>query len=127
VGRVARVLEQYAVEPALLTLEVTESAVMTSPTQAAAQLGALRALGVRISLDDFGTGQTSLAMLGQLPVDELKVDRTFVRGLGETRAESAVVHVVVQLAHLPGLSVVAEGVEDASAAQKLRDLGYDRL
>jgi len=127
VGRVARALEQYAVEPGLLTLEVTESAVMGSPAQAAAQLGALHALGVRVSLDDFGTGQTSLAMLGQLPVDELKVDRVFVRGLGETRAESAVVHVVVQLAHLLGLSVVAEGVEDAFAAQKLRDLGYDRL
>lgn len=126
-ARVGRLLEKHKLPPHLLTLEVTESAVMTQPGPAAERLADLRSLGVRLALDDFGTGFTSLSMLAQMDFDELKVDRIFIAEATTGGASEAIVHSVVELGHRLGLRVVAEGVEDESTATLLRQLGYDRL
>ena len=120
-------LERTGVPAHLLVLEVTESAVMAQPQRAAAALAQLRALGVVIALDDFGTGCTSLAMLQDLPLDELKVDRRFVAGAVRGGGDEAIVRSVVELAHRLGLEVVAEGVEEEDTAALLAQAGYDLL
>jgi len=120
-------LRRTGVPAHLLMLEVTESAVMTQPRRAASTLGELRAVGVRIALDDFGTGYTSLAMLQDLPLDELKVDRRFVAGALGGGGDEAIVRSVVQLAHRLGFEVVGEGVEDEATAHLLAESGYDLL
>ena len=120
-------LERTGVPAHLLVLEVTESAVMAQPQRAAAALAQLRALGVVIALDDFGTGFTSLAMLQDLPLDELKVDRRFVARALHGGGDEAIVRSVVELAHRLGLEVVAEGVEEEDTAALLAQAGYDLL
>ncbi len=107
-------------EPSALILEVTETALLVSPDEAAAVVTAVRALGVSIALDDFGTGYSSLSCLRRFAADSLKIDRSFVKGLG---ADTAVVKAVVDLANSLGLAVVAEGVETAQQLALLRALG----
>jgi diguanylate cyclase (GGDEF)-like protein len=110
----------------LLTLEITESAVMADPERAVRTLESLRGMGIRLSVDDFGTGYSSMAYLRQLPIGELKVDRSFVSRL--TDAEDVVlVRTAIDLGHNLGLSVVAEGVEDAETCDILSSLGADEL
>ena len=117
----AEVLRRYAVPPAQLTLEITESALMADPVRAEAVVLRLVALGVRLSIDDFGTGYSSLAYLKQLPVDEVKIDQSFVRGMGVTSLkDAAIVRSVIDLGHNLGLTVVAEGVEGAAVWDRLR-------
>jgi diguanylate cyclase (GGDEF)-like protein/PAS domain S-box-containing protein len=126
---VERLLVTYGVAPAALTLEITESALMTDPTTALAVLRRLAACGVRLSIDDFGTGYSSLAYLKNLPVDEVKVDKSFVRGLGP-RAEArdfAIVAAVLGMARSLGLDVVAEGVETESEWATLSGLRCDTV
>ncbi|WP_432496774.1 EAL domain-containing protein [Kineococcus gypseus] len=120
-------LERAGVPAHLLALEVTESAVTAQPRRAAATLAQLRALGVRIALDDFGTGYTSLAMLQDLPLDELKVDRRFVAGALRGGGDEAIVRAVAQLAQRMDLEVVGEGVEDEATRTLLAEMGYDLL
>jgi len=127
VPTIAALLRTHAVPADLLTVEVTESAVMTAPGLAAARLTALRELGVRVSIDDFGTGYTSLALLTQLPIDELKLDRTFVSRLSDSPAHTAIVYAVAELARRLGVTLVGEGVEDESTATTLRELRFDVL
>ncbi|MCI2240511.1 EAL domain-containing protein [Paenibacillus sp. TRM 82003] len=127
VGQVLTHLRRSGVPADLLVLEVTESAVTTQPRRAAAALAELRALGVRIALDDFGTGYTSLAMLQDLPLDELKVDRRFVAGALRGGGDEAIVRAVLELAHHLDLEVVGEGVEDEATRRLLTELGYDLL
>ncbi len=110
----------------VLTIEVTESLAFDIP-EAVERLGPLQELGVRISIDDFGTGYTSLAVLPHLPLDEIKLDQQFVRGLQGSAANEAIVRAVVELAHRLGLTAVAEGVEDADLAARLSAYGYDVL
>jgi diguanylate cyclase (GGDEF)-like protein len=110
-------LRRYAVTPESLTLEITESILMADPDAALAVLQRLAAIGVRIAIDDFGTGYSSLGYLKQLPVNEVKIDKVFVQGLGTGQTSSAykdrmIVRAVTALAHAMGLVVVAEGVED---------------
>jgi EAL domain-containing protein (putative c-di-GMP-specific phosphodiesterase class I) len=124
---IAGLLAEYRLPGMLLTVEVTESAVMTHPAAAAQRLTELRALGVRVSIDDFGTGYTSLALLTQLPIDELKVDRTFIGTMTESPTHAAIVQTIAELAARLALTVVGEGVEDESTAGALRDLGFDLL
>lgn len=110
--RIAEALEENGVAPNLLTIEVTESAIMSHPEQAAQVLSRVRGMGVGVSIDDFGTGHSSLAQLRTLPVDELKIDQAFVRHLREESTDEAIIRATVELGHSLGLKVVAEGVED---------------
>ena len=104
----------------LLCVEITESAAMAHPEQARVQLSRLRAKGCAISMDDFGTGYSSLAYLKSLPITELKIDRSFIRGIPGDRYDMAIVHTVITLAHSLGISVVAEGVENEQQLDILR-------
>ncbi len=109
-----------------ISLEVTESAVMEDPAHALEVLEHLHTMGVRLSIDDFGTGYSSLAYLKRLPVDELKIDKSFVMGLVRDRDDAAIVRATIDLAHHMGLAVTAEGVEEANVLETLRRLGCDQ-
>jgi diguanylate cyclase (GGDEF)-like protein/PAS domain S-box-containing protein len=122
---VASALADSGVEPHRLILEITESAFIDDPAAARVVLTDLHALGVLIALDDFGTGWSSMQYLRTLPVDILKIDRTFVSDLPTGLESSAVVAAVMQLGHGMGLVVVAEGVEDEDTLGVLRDMGCD--
>jgi len=124
VGQVAAALERTGVPPERVCLEITESVLMAETTIEA--IDALRALGVYLSIDDFGTGYSSLGYLRRFPVDSVKVDRSFVDGLGTESEDSAIVAAVVGLGHALGLSVVAEGVETERQLAELVALGCDR-
>ncbi|MHB1488000.1 MAG: EAL domain-containing protein [Acidimicrobiales bacterium] len=120
-------LDERGLAPTCLTVEVTETAVMTDPAATVSALRPLHRAGVRISVDDFGTGYTSLAVLPDLPIDELKVDQGFVARMASSGSDEAIVRTVRLLAHRLGLDVVAEGVEDAATAQRLTEFGFDVL
>jgi predicted signal transduction protein with EAL and GGDEF domain len=120
---VADVLGETGMDPARLSLEITESTVLEDTESALNTLEALKRQGVRISLDDFGTGYASLALLKRLPVDELKIDRSFVMGLGRDPQDSAIVSTVVGLTEALGLVAIAEGVETPAQAEELRRIG----
>jgi diguanylate cyclase (GGDEF)-like protein len=122
---VAELLTSHGVPAALLEFEVTESALLTEPTRAKRLLAELSALGVRISIDDFGAGYTSLSQLKTLPVDELKIDKSFVMTMSEEASSDLIVHSVIDLGHNLGLSIVAEGVENEQTLAALRDYGCD--
>jgi EAL domain-containing protein (putative c-di-GMP-specific phosphodiesterase class I) len=111
--------------PGTLELEVTESAAMRDPERSLAVLHGLAALGIRLSVDDFGTGHSSLAYLARLPVAALKIDRAFVAGLDTEAANRSIVSTTVELGQRLGLEVVAEGAEDDAALAVLRTLGCD--
>jgi diguanylate cyclase (GGDEF)-like protein len=110
-GRVASLLRLYRVPAEQLIFEITESAVMREPEQALTVLNRLRDLGISLSVDDFGTGYSSLAHLKRLPVQELKIDQSFVRNLDETSEDAVIVRSTIEMSHNLGLKVVAEGVE----------------
>lgn len=113
------------VDAAQVMLEVTESALMVEPDRAHALLVDLRAAQMRVAIDDFGTGYSSLAYLARLPVDELKIDKSFVLQMAEHARDQAIVRSVIELGHNLGLRVTAEGVEDKRTLNLLRDLGCD--
>jgi len=118
-------LRKYGAPSDWLRIEVTEGTLMGDVTRALAVLADLVALGVRVSVDDYGTGYSSLAYLKRLPVDELKIDRSFVRDLSEDEADAAIVRSTVALGHALGLRVVAEGVEDEEVWRALGKMGCD--
>lgn len=127
VDEVGEVLKKHEMASERLQLEVTESAVMADPVRAAEVLGGLSDDGVRISIDDFGTGFSSLNYLRQLPVAELKIDRSFIKGMvGDGGADTAIVRSTSDMAHNLGLSVVAEGVEDQWTLDALTNFGCDQ-
>ncbi len=119
------VLSEYGVPASRLLLEITETALVTDATRAAVVLARLADAGVRLSLDDFGRGYTSLAYLRRLPVTELKIDKTFVMEMDRSSEDAAIVRSVVELGHNLGLLVTAEGVENASVLSSLTDFGCD--
>jgi diguanylate cyclase (GGDEF)-like protein len=123
---IAELLERHRLPPGRLIVEVTESAVMTQPGRCADRLRRLRSLGVRVAMDDFGTGYTSLALLTELPLDELKLDRSFVERIGEPSSR-AIVDAVARMAKGLRLTLVAEGVEDRRTAEILAAAGFDLL
>ena len=125
-ARVTRALAESSIPSSRLKIEVTETALVTDLELAAAQLGALRALGVRIVIDDYGTGYTSVAHLRALPVDELKIDSSYVQRLDDPD-DRALVRMVNELAHILHLPTVAEGVETAEQFEHLRSIGCDAL
>jgi diguanylate cyclase (GGDEF)-like protein len=122
--RVLSSIARWGVDPSLVVLELTESAIMTDPDRARTTLIGLHAAGVQISIDDFGTGYSSLAYLQSLPIDELKIDRGFVAQLDD-RCGSVIVRAVIDLARNLGLRVVAEGIESERTVAHLRALGCD--
>jgi diguanylate cyclase (GGDEF)-like protein len=122
---VARLLAEHRVPAGLLRLEVTESAVMGDAARCMDVLQRLHDLGVRLSIDDFGTGYSSMAYLRRLPVDELKIDRSFVLGMTTAQHDAVLVRTAIDLGHNLGLTVVAEGVEGAEHVAALRALGCD--
>jgi diguanylate cyclase (GGDEF)-like protein/PAS domain S-box-containing protein len=123
--RVLDRLRAHDVPPHLLRLEITESALLAEPARAREVLHRLHAAGVRISIDDFGTGYSSMGHLKHLPVDELKVDRSYVSEMTTSAEDAALVRSVIDLGHELGMTVVAEGVEDAATVQALMDLQCD--
>jgi diguanylate cyclase (GGDEF)-like protein len=125
VGVIRDALELTGADPAKLCLEFTESAVVGNQARATRVLRGIRELGCRLAIDDFGTAQSSLRLLEQLPVDTLKIDRSFISGMAESDEEAAIVAAVIGLAHAFGLDAVAEGVETLAQVDRLRALGCD--
>jgi diguanylate cyclase (GGDEF)-like protein/PAS domain S-box-containing protein len=125
VERVAASLQVYNIEPGRLKLEITESLLMRNPEKAAQTLHALRAMGVRLSMDDFGTGFSSLSVLHRFPLDTLKVDRSFVQTITENGGNLTMVKTIIALAHQMNMDVVAEGIEKEYHAGHLRELGCE--
>lgn len=123
--RLAGLLGHYGLTADAFCLEITESAIMDDPQRAEATLNRLAAQGFKLSIDDFGTGYSSLSYLKRLPVNELKIDKSFVMGMAEDDSDAKIVRSTIDLAHNLGLSVVAEGVEDEALLQRLRDLRCD--
>lgn len=123
--RIAEQLKQHAISPACITLEITESAVFEHEEQALEMLKQLKAIGVRISLDDFGVGNSSLFKLKHLPIDELKIDRAFMVDVPESSADSEIVSTIVKTAGILGISVVVEGVETQAQLDFLRQTGCE--
>ena len=111
--------------PAWLRLELTESALMAEPERAMGVLAGLSDLGVGLAVDDFGSGYSSLAYLKTLPVDELKIDKGFVREMTTDETDAAIVASTVALGHALGLRVVAEGIEDQATWERLTGMGCD--
>ncbi|MET0765085.1 MAG: bifunctional diguanylate cyclase/phosphodiesterase [Blastococcus sp.] len=124
-SKVAAALRRHGLPSQALTLELVEDTLMTDPERGRTVLGELRRLGVRTSIDDYGTGYSSLAYLRHLPADELKLDRSLTADVGSDPRATAIVKHTVALAHDLGLSLVAEGVEDDATAVVLADLGCD--
>jgi diguanylate cyclase (GGDEF)-like protein len=123
--RVLKILQNVGVSPNRLTIEITETALLTDPVRAAIALSQLDAFGVQVSLDDFGTGQTSLRYLTSLPIDELKIDMSFVTDMLENPSHAAIVRAIIDLGHNLGLRVVAEGIETRDVFRALHESGCD--
>jgi diguanylate cyclase (GGDEF)-like protein len=122
---VAEALEETGIDPAGLCLEVTESVLIEDPDSSAETLAELKELGVQIAVDDFGTGYSSLEHLRRFPIDSVKIDRSFVRGLPHSSEDVAIVGAVIELGHALNLSVVAEGVETGDQLGNLQNAGCD--
>jgi diguanylate cyclase (GGDEF)-like protein len=125
VGRVLSAVTDAGLPPSLLCLELTETSIMADPERAVRALHEIREHGITVSVDDFGTGFSSLAQLRRVPADELKIDRTFVRDLTPGTPDAVMVRSAIDLGHNLGLSVVAEGVEDLAALLRLREMACE--
>jgi diguanylate cyclase (GGDEF)-like protein/PAS domain S-box-containing protein len=125
VPMVETALRLRGIDPSHLLLEITETALMADPGGALDSLRALKNLGVGLAVDDFGTGYSSLTYLKKFPIDELKIDRSFIGGLGSDSGDSAIVGSCIDLAHAVGIRAVAEGVETSGQVQTLKDMGCD--
>ena len=122
---VARIIRDTGVDATAVCLELTENALMQNPVSATEAMRALRDLGVHISIDDFGTGYSSLSYLKRFPVEALKIDRSFIGGLGLDNEDTSIVEAIVTLAHALGLTAVAEGLETPTQLEALRGIGCD--
>ncbi|SOC49141.1 diguanylate cyclase/phosphodiesterase [Blastococcus aggregatus] len=127
VTRVRGALQRHGVPGELLTLELTEGSVVDDSVRDSTVLADLHDLGLRLSMDDFGTGYSSLSQLRQLPIDEVKIDKSFVLGMSTSQGESFIARSIIELAHNLGLRVVAEGVEDEMTRNLLTEMGCDKL
>ncbi|TCJ13510.1 EAL domain-containing protein [Parasulfuritortus cantonensis] len=125
VARIGELTARYGIPPAYLQIELTESMIMGDPERAAGLLGKLRELGITVAIDDFGTGYSSLSYLRRLPIDVLKIDRSFVLGTGTDQEVTEIARTVVALGQALRMAVVAEGIEAEAQATLLRDMGCD--
>ena len=123
--RLSAALARHGLAPRHLTLELTETAALASAGEGLAMIGQLRDMGVRISIDDYGTGMSTLDYLKRVPASEIKIDQSFVRGIADNRSDRLMVHSTIQLAHSLGRRVVAEGVEEREIVDVLVELGCD--
>lgn len=126
-GLVQHCIECYNCEPQRMVLEITESHLMADPAAASDKLRAIKALGLQLSIDDFGTGYSSLAYLKRFPIDELKIDQSFVQSMLDDDADLAIVRSIIALGHALGMRLVGEGVESQQQAAQLQALGCDEL
>ncbi len=117
---VRNALERSGLNPAALTLEITETALMRDMHTTSERLAALKSLGVRIAIDDFGTGYSSLAYLRQFPVDGLKIDRSFISGVADSTQSAALIQTLVRLGRTLNLETLAEGIEDREQLRALQ-------
>jgi diguanylate cyclase len=124
---IAQLLQRWDARPDLLRLEMTETVLAADPQRALQTMDSLRAMGVHIALDDFGIGYSSLAYLNRLPLDEIKIDKSFVIGMIDDESSATIVRATVDLGHGLGYGVVAEGVENAETRQRLTALGCDAI
>ena len=124
---IAQLLQRWDARPDLLRLEMTETVLAADPERALQTMDSLRAMGVHIALDDFGIGYSSLAYLNRLPLDEIKIDRSFVIGMIDDESSATIVRATVELGHGLGYAVVAEGVENTETRQRLSALGCDAI
>ena len=122
---VERVLRRWEIDPSRLELEITENTVLADPARAHSVLRALSDLGVRLAIDDFGSGNSSLAYLRRLPINVLKIDKSFVLRMEASEDDAVIVRSTIDLGHNLGLKVVAEGVETTDQAAFLRELGCE--
>ncbi|MFZ6747879.1 putative bifunctional diguanylate cyclase/phosphodiesterase [Undibacterium sp. Ren11W] len=122
----SQVLHRHGITPTVFCLEITESAIMDDPVRAQQTLEKLHSMGFDLSIDDFGTGYSSLAYLKKLPVDELKIDKSFVLNMEQDADDSKIVKSTIDLGHNMGLRVVAEGVENLAVMQLLKEMGCDQ-
>jgi EAL domain-containing protein (putative c-di-GMP-specific phosphodiesterase class I) len=125
--RVKRLLRGHDCAAQWVSLEITESAILDDPGHAVENLKRLSKLGCKLSIDDYGTGYSSLAYLRKLPLHELKIDKSFVLGMVQDASDDVIVRSTIDLAHNMGLVVVAEGVEDEATLERLRALGCDMV
>ena len=126
-ARLAQILEKEGCAAQWITLEVTENAIVGEPGHALKNLERLHELGCKLALDDYGTGYSTLAYLRRLPLDELKVDKSFTMGMTTDASDALIVRSTIELAHKLGLAVVAGGVEDEATLKRLRALGCDAV
>jgi diguanylate cyclase (GGDEF)-like protein/PAS domain S-box-containing protein len=124
---ILNVLEETGLAPELLELEITESVTMDNPEHAAALLRKLKALGIRLAIDDFGTGYSSLSYLKRFPIDNVKIDRSFIKDIPHDEDDVAITQAVIAMAHSLGLKVIAEGVESEEHVTFLREHGCDEV
>ena len=124
-ANLAELIEQTGADPSRLKIEITETAMMADAEHTLAVLSELQRMGIRLSIDDFGTGYSSLAYLQRLPVDDIKVDRSFVINMLGNSSDEAIVRSTIELTHNLGLRAIAEGVEDQPTLDRLRELGCD--
>jgi diguanylate cyclase (GGDEF)-like protein/PAS domain S-box-containing protein len=124
-SKIDDMLKKWSIDPRFLKIEITESSIMADPAHALAIMSMLQSIGVRLSIDDFGTGYSSLTHLRELPIDEIKIDKSFVTGMNSSDADAAIVRTVIDLAHNLGKQVCAEGVEDEATWRRLCDMGCD--
>src|SRR5581483_4775105 len=122
-NQVRRLLQKREVDPGLLQLEITESTMLSDPVRTKRVLDKLASMGIALSIDDFGTGYSSLSYLSQLPVNEIKIDRSFVMNMAESDNDAVIVRSTIDLGRNLGLEVVAEGVETEQAWDQLSELG----
>ena len=120
---VKALLDSWEIEPSLLEIEITEDAVLADPMRTKTVLDELAAMGIRLAIDDFGTGYSSLAHLKRLPIEEIKIDRSFVMGMADDEDDATIVRSTIDLGRNLGLEVVAEGVETQAVWDRLAELG----
>ncbi|WP_228391332.1 EAL domain-containing protein [Komagataeibacter medellinensis] len=125
VSRLATILHRTGVPPERLIVELTETAMIENFDQTVTTATAIRNLGIGLSMDDFGTGYSSLSNLASLPISEVKIDRSFMNGFGSTGNVRQVVTAIIRIGHTLGMTVIAEGVEEAEQCQQLRAIGCD--
>jgi EAL domain-containing protein (putative c-di-GMP-specific phosphodiesterase class I) len=122
---IGKALERHRLNPGFLLIEITETGIMLDPNQVIEILNQLSSMGLTLSIDDFGTGHSSLAYLKRLPVHTLKVDKSFVIDMDTDEDNASIVHATIDLAHNLGLTVTAEGVETRAVYESLKAMGCD--